>query len=65
MCASKMHTDEVDINTGLVRALLDRQFPQRAIYRWIDGQLYADGLVDDERRAATDLAQLGELTSQR
>jgi aminoglycoside phosphotransferase (APT) family kinase protein len=28
-----------------------------AIYRWIDGQPYADELVDDERRAAMDLAQ--------
>jgi len=28
-----------------------------AIYRWIDGQPYADELVEDERRAATDLAQ--------
>jgi aminoglycoside phosphotransferase (APT) family kinase protein len=28
-----------------------------AIYRWIDGQPYADGLVDDERRAAADLAR--------
>ncbi|MDQ1465497.1 MAG: hypothetical protein QOC73_2438 [Actinomycetota bacterium] len=27
-----------------------------AVYRWIDGQPYADELVDDERRAATDLA---------
>jgi aminoglycoside phosphotransferase (APT) family kinase protein len=28
-----------------------------AIYRWIDGQPYADELVDDERRAAADLAR--------
>jgi aminoglycoside phosphotransferase (APT) family kinase protein len=28
-----------------------------AIYRWIDGQPYADELVGDERQAATDLAQ--------
>ena len=28
-----------------------------AIYGWIDGQPYADGLVDDERRAAEDLAR--------
>ncbi len=28
-----------------------------AIYGWIDGQPYADELVDDERQAATDLAQ--------
>jgi aminoglycoside phosphotransferase (APT) family kinase protein len=28
-----------------------------AIYGWIDGQPYADRLVDDERRAAEDLAQ--------
>ena len=28
-----------------------------AIYRWIEGQPYADGLVDDETRAAADLAQ--------
>jgi aminoglycoside phosphotransferase (APT) family kinase protein len=28
-----------------------------AIYGWIDGQPYADGLVDDETRAAQDLAQ--------
>jgi aminoglycoside phosphotransferase (APT) family kinase protein len=28
-----------------------------AIYRWIDGQPYADELVDDERRAARDLAR--------
>jgi aminoglycoside phosphotransferase (APT) family kinase protein len=28
-----------------------------AIYRWIDGQAYADELVDDERRAAADLAR--------
>jgi aminoglycoside phosphotransferase (APT) family kinase protein len=28
-----------------------------AIYRWIDGQPYVDGLVDDERQAADDLAQ--------
>ena len=28
-----------------------------AIYRWIDGQPYADELVDDERQAAGDLAQ--------
>jgi aminoglycoside phosphotransferase (APT) family kinase protein len=28
-----------------------------AIYRWIDGQPYADDLVDDERQAAQDLAQ--------
>lgn len=28
-----------------------------AIYRWIDGQPYADGLIDDERQAARDLAQ--------
>jgi aminoglycoside phosphotransferase (APT) family kinase protein len=27
------------------------------IYGWIDGQPYADGLVDDERRAAEDLAR--------
>jgi len=33
-----------------------------AIYDWIDGQPYADELVDDERRAARDLAQfVGEL----
>ena len=28
-----------------------------AIYRWIDGQPYADELVDDERQAAADLAR--------
>jgi aminoglycoside phosphotransferase (APT) family kinase protein len=28
-----------------------------AIYRWIDGQPYADELVDDEQQAARDLAQ--------
>jgi aminoglycoside phosphotransferase (APT) family kinase protein len=28
-----------------------------AIYRWIDGQPYADELVGDERQAATDLAR--------
>jgi aminoglycoside phosphotransferase (APT) family kinase protein len=28
-----------------------------AIYRWIDGTPYADELVDDEERAATDLAR--------
>jgi aminoglycoside phosphotransferase (APT) family kinase protein len=28
-----------------------------AIYRWIDGQPYADELIDDERQAAGDLAQ--------
>lgn len=28
-----------------------------AIYRWIDGQPYADALVDDEREAARELAQ--------
>jgi aminoglycoside phosphotransferase (APT) family kinase protein len=28
-----------------------------AIYRWIDGQPYADGLVDDKRQAARELAQ--------
>jgi aminoglycoside phosphotransferase (APT) family kinase protein len=28
-----------------------------AIYRWIDGQPYADKLVDDEHQAAKDLAQ--------
>lgn len=28
-----------------------------AIYRWIDGQPYADELIGDERQAATDLAQ--------
>jgi aminoglycoside phosphotransferase (APT) family kinase protein len=28
-----------------------------AIYRWIDGQPYADELVDDEHQAARDLAQ--------
>ena len=28
-----------------------------AIYRWIEGQPYADGLVGDERQAATDLAR--------
>jgi aminoglycoside phosphotransferase (APT) family kinase protein len=28
-----------------------------AIYRWIDGQLYADETVDDEHQAAIDLAQ--------
>jgi aminoglycoside phosphotransferase (APT) family kinase protein len=28
-----------------------------AIYRWIDGQPYADELVDDERQAAMDLAR--------
>lgn len=28
-----------------------------AIYRWIDGQPYADALVDDEREAAGELAQ--------
>jgi aminoglycoside phosphotransferase (APT) family kinase protein len=33
-----------------------------AIYRWIDGQPYADGLVDDEQQAAQALAQfVGEL----
>jgi aminoglycoside phosphotransferase (APT) family kinase protein len=33
-----------------------------AIYRWIDGQVYADDLVDDEHQAADDLAQfLAEL----
>jgi aminoglycoside phosphotransferase (APT) family kinase protein len=33
-----------------------------AIYRWIDGQPYADGLVDEERQAAEELAQfVGEL----
>ena len=33
-----------------------------AIYGWIDGQPYADALVDDERRAAEELAQfVGEL----
>lgn len=28
-----------------------------AIYRWIEGRPYADGLIDDERRAAEDLAR--------
>ena len=28
-----------------------------AIYRWLDGETYADGLVDDEAQAARDLAQ--------
>jgi aminoglycoside phosphotransferase (APT) family kinase protein len=28
-----------------------------AIYRWIDGRPYADELIDDERRAAEDLAR--------
>jgi len=28
-----------------------------AVYRWIEGQPYADDLVDDERQAAKDLAQ--------
>jgi aminoglycoside phosphotransferase (APT) family kinase protein len=28
-----------------------------AVYRWIEGDQYADGLVDDERAAADDLAQ--------
>jgi aminoglycoside phosphotransferase (APT) family kinase protein len=28
-----------------------------AIYRWIDGQVYVDELVDDEHQAAMDLAQ--------
>ena len=28
-----------------------------AIYRWIEGRPYADGLVGDERQAAGDLAQ--------
>jgi len=28
-----------------------------AIYRWIDGQVYADELVDDEHQAAMELAQ--------
>jgi aminoglycoside phosphotransferase (APT) family kinase protein len=28
-----------------------------AIYRWIEGQPYADALVDDERQAAADLAR--------
>ena len=28
-----------------------------AVYRWIDGQPYADELIADEREAATDLAQ--------
>jgi aminoglycoside phosphotransferase (APT) family kinase protein len=33
-----------------------------AIYRWIDGQPYADELIDDEHQAAKDLAQfVGEL----
>jgi aminoglycoside phosphotransferase (APT) family kinase protein len=33
-----------------------------AIYRWIDGEPYADGLVDDECRAARELARfVGEL----
>jgi aminoglycoside phosphotransferase (APT) family kinase protein len=33
-----------------------------AIYRWIEGRPYADDLVDDERRAARDLARfVGEL----
>ncbi|MDX6233443.1 MAG: hypothetical protein QOH68_2467, partial [Nocardioidaceae bacterium] len=33
-----------------------------AIYRWIEGQPYADGLVDDEQQAANALAQfVGEL----
>jgi aminoglycoside phosphotransferase (APT) family kinase protein len=33
-----------------------------AIYGWIDGHPYADALVDDERRAAEELAQfVGEL----
>jgi aminoglycoside phosphotransferase (APT) family kinase protein len=33
-----------------------------AIYRWIDGEQYADGLVDDERQAARELARfVGEL----
>jgi aminoglycoside phosphotransferase (APT) family kinase protein len=28
-----------------------------ALYRWIEGEQYADGLVDDERRAAEELAR--------
>ena len=33
------------------------EFPLRwAVYRWIDGQPYADGLVTDEERAARELA---------
>ena len=28
-----------------------------AIYRWLDGETYADGLVDDEAQAAQDLAR--------
>jgi aminoglycoside phosphotransferase (APT) family kinase protein len=36
----------------------ERSYPFAwAIYRWIDGQPYADALVDDEREAARELAQ--------
>ena len=35
-----------------------RQYPASwAVYRWIDGQSYADEIVDDEHQAAKDLAQ--------
>jgi len=35
-----------------------------AIYRWLDGQPYADELIDDERQAAADLASfVAELRS--
>ena len=69
----RLHDGEVEIDAQLVGRLLNDQFPRlaglpitevqssgtvNAIYRWIDGQPYADALVDDERQAARDLARL-------
>ena len=42
----------------MARGRASREYPfSWAIYSWIDGTPYADGLVEDERQAANDLAR--------
>ncbi|MBA2519810.1 MAG: phosphotransferase, partial [Chloroflexia bacterium] len=46
------------VPTPVAKGRPDRSYPFAwAIYEWIDGQPYADELVDDEQRAAKELAR--------
>ena len=57
---SSLHSCRCGSPSRLPRATQRTPIPSPfswAIYRWIDGQPYADELVDDERQAAGDLAQ--------
>jgi len=52
----KVHADQADIDTPLVRELVAAQFPQWSVHRWLSGTHPSPDAVADPRRLATDLA---------